>query len=173
MSTPDINRQIVQDGLDARAAQRAEAAEDAIQDAAEKNLLATINRKAEARRNALATVEAIQKSHDADQKRIAARKARRDENWEIFQTRTFGSLIIPLVMAILYVFDMMPFWIAVAAWIASGLFIIANFVAYTFRNRTTREALARVWKRFMAVFMAWKQFVTMKKTKETNSVASK
>ena len=145
MTDTDTNRQIVQEGLDRRAAQRAEAAEDAFHEAAERSMLDVVNRHTDAPQNATEATCATQ----ADWLRTAERQARRAVNWNRFMERTFGSLLIPSIMVFFMLNGQMPIPLTIAAWIATGLFLIANTVAYALRNRTTREALASAWKRIV------------------------
>lgn len=139
------NRQIVQEGLDARAEQRAEAAEDAAHDAAERAMLAVVNRNAEARQNAKKTTKGELVIPMVD----AVCMTRKVANLNLFMERTFGSLVIPSIMVYFTVYNQIPIGLTIAAWIAAGLFIIANFVAYTLRNRTAKVALAKAWKRIV------------------------
>ena len=145
MPDTTTNRQIVQDGLDARAAQRAEAAEDAAHEAAERAMLAVVNRNAEACRNAKKTTEGELVIPSA----VAERLVRKARNLDIFLERTFGSMLIPSIMVYHTVYGLIPIGLTIAAWIGAGLFIIANSVAYALRNRTAREALAKAWKRIV------------------------
>ena len=145
MPDTNTNRKIVQEGLDARAAQRAEAAEDAAHEAAERSMLAVVNRNAEARRNK----NYITKSELDDQWIDAELLSRHLANFNLFMERTFGSLVIPSIMVYHTVHGLIPIGLTIAAWIAAGLFIIANSVAYALRNRSAREALAKAWKRIV------------------------
>ena len=145
MPDTTIKRQIVQQGLDARAAQRAEAAEDAAHEAAERALLAVVNRNAEASRNGNEAVETGQDTLLWE----GERQRRRNKNWNRFMERTFGSLLIPSCLVASTVYFKLPVAITIGAWIATGAYITANSVAYALRNRTTREALAEAWKRIV------------------------
>lgn len=143
MSNIERNREFVQDGLDRRAARRAEDAQDADTLA----FLAELNRKTAARLNEDYVAQTAQR-------REAARKAtqtRRYANQYTYLQRTFYSLVLPIAMAVLLTFGVVPLVPTVIVWIAAGLFIIVNFAAYATRNRREREALAKAWKWIMAV----------------------
>lgn len=153
MTDTTTNRQIVQEGLNARAALRAEAVEDAAHEAAERSLLAVVNRNAEARQNAKKTTrgELVVPMVDAE---CMTRKV---ANFNLFMERTFSSLVIPSIMIFFTIHDQMPIGLTIAAWIGAGLFIIANSVAYALRNRTARESLTKAWKRIKSIFNKNKQ----------------
>lgn len=139
-----------------------ETARDEALDAAERDLRAVCNRKAEARRNAaqadLEAQEAQQSEAARKAERAAARvaayntaQARCKANWNTFLLRTFGPLAVPIIMCFLTANEIVTFVPTLIVTIAAGLFIVVNFAAYATRNRKEREALAKAWKWTVAV----------------------
>lgn len=126
-ATTERNRATVQAGLDRRAAD----AKDAAQDAITRDFLAHLNRETEARQNAKHAAKTVQRRKKARN----AIKNRRYANQHIFLRRTYRSLPIPIIVAILYLFGVIPLIPTVSLWIGTALFLIYNAIAYITRNR--------------------------------------
>ena len=122
---PNTNRQIVQEGLDARAEARAEA-DQAAQDYL---FLEGLNKIAAANQE---TAELIQ----AEQQRVRAqRREKRQEEAEAtrrdtFLNRIFAAVAIIAAVTLLYTIEAVVFWLAMTIGIAGLLYIIAINVSY-------------------------------------------
>jgi hypothetical protein len=131
----DRNRQAVQKGLDARKAQRKEAAHDAYMDAQERALRDVVNRKSKERQ---AAIEAAQAAQQLQMKRNARRLlevVHQEFQWHRFIRRTYASLIVFAAFAILYAIDAVAFWLAITGMTLALIFCANNYVAYVTRNK--------------------------------------
>lgn len=149
MNKCQVNRKIVQQGLDLRAAKRREearmreaAAKEAAHDKAERNLHEEINFHSK-----VFVIEQIAVQIDEDRaKQEAIRRAHRREleaNREaqkvMFMKRNFYPMFIAIFLYILYDISAIKVWLAIAGTVLCGLYIIANGVAYLTRNHTNFE----------------------------------
>lgn len=145
MTNLEANRMIVQRGLTLRAAQRreeaakkAEAARDAVLDAAESDLHRDINFQSKWHQIEKAVAQAAEESLAQSRERRAANRAREEkkaEQWRTFIHRSFGSLGFAVTLYILCKIGALAIWAAEIGMVLAGLFCIANFVAYATRNR--------------------------------------
>lgn len=131
----DRNRNVVQKGLDARKAQRREAAHDAYMDAQERELRKVANRKSKERREA---IEAAQAAQQLQAKRNARRLwevVHQEFQWHRFVRRTYASLIVFVAFAILYAIGAVVAWLAITGTTLALIFCANNYVAYVTRNK--------------------------------------
>lgn len=131
---PNTNRQIVQEGLDARAEARAEATQEAQDDL----FLAELNKLTQASRDMTARLEAAQRRARA-QKREQRREKRQEEaeatRRDTFMQRIFIALCIIAAVIWLHTIEAVAFWLAMTISIAGLLYILAISVGYWFKPR--------------------------------------
>lgn len=125
MTDTKTNRQIVQEGLDARAEARAEADQEA-QDAM---FLEDLNKITAANQHTAELIQAAQervKAQKREQRREEAEATLRDT----FMQRIFTALSIIAVTIWLYTIQAVAFWLALTIGITGLLYIIVNTVGY-------------------------------------------
>lgn len=140
MTDTTTNREIVQEGLDARAEARAEATQEAQDDL----FLDELNKITAAKRHSAEQLHAAQKR--VREQRKAERKAKYQEEAEAtrrdtFMQRIFVSLSIIAAVILLYTIKAVAFWLAATISITGLLYIIVNIVGYYThdkRKETTR-----------------------------------
>ena len=126
---PNTNRQIVQEGLDARAEARAEATQEAQDDL----FLDELNKLTEASRNMTAALEAA-KRRVREQKREQRREQRQEEaeatRRDTFMQRLFVTVAIIAAVILLWNYGAVAFWLALTIGIIGLLYILAISVGY-------------------------------------------
>ena len=100
--------------------------QDAIQDAITPDFLAYINRQTEARRNAKQTAQTAQRHKKARK----ATQSRRYANQYTFLRLTSYALWPPIIVAVLYLFGLVPLIPTIAVWWATVGFLVGNAVAF-------------------------------------------
>ena len=130
MTDTNTNRQIVQEGLNARAEARAEATQEAQDDL----FLDELNKITAAKRH---TAELLQ----AAQRRVREqRRERRQEEAEAirrdsFMQRIFTALLVIAAVIWLYTIQAVACWLAATISITGLLYIIVNTVGYYTRDK--------------------------------------
>lgn len=124
---PDIksNRQIVQEGLDARAEARAEATQSAQDDL----FLEDLNKITAANQKTAELIQVAQRrvrAQKREQRREEAEATRRDT----FMQRIFTAVVIIAAVILLYTIEAVVFWLAMTIGIIGLLYIIAISVGY-------------------------------------------
>lgn len=129
MADTTINRQIVQEGLDARAEARSEATQEA-QDAiflAELNKITAANqRTAELLQAAQRRVRAQRREQWKEQRKEEAEATRRDS----FMQRIFTALLVIAATILLHNIQAVAFWLAATIGITGLLYIIVSIWCY-------------------------------------------
>ena len=127
---PTTNRQIVQEGLDARAEARAEAAQEEQDDL----FLDELNKLTEASRDMTARLEAAQRRIRA-QKREKRQEQAEATRRDTFMQRIFTALCIIAAVIWLHTIQAVAFWLALTIGIAGLLYIIVNTVGFYTRDK--------------------------------------
>lgn len=144
MSNTEMNRQIVQEGLDCKKAARKQRMTDAAHDAAERQLRATINQRSQERRDAIEAAEAEARRREALRMQRCAERAREDADVKRslrFTTRICDSLIYAAIATICFSLGAISAGVAFVAIGLSTVYCIATFVKYATRiNRERRTA---------------------------------
>lgn len=125
MTDTTTNRQIVQEGLDARAEARAEATQEAQDDL----FLEDLNKITAANQHTAELIQAAQRrvrAQKREQRREEAEATRRDT----FMQRIFTAVVIIAAVILLYTIEAVVFWLAMTIGIAGLLYIIAINVSY-------------------------------------------
>ena len=125
MTDTNTNRQIVQQGLDARAEARAEATQEA-QDAM---FLEELNKITAANQHTAELIQAAQervRAQKREQRREEAEATRRDT----FMQRIFTALLIIAAVIWLYTIQAVVFWLAATIAIIGLLYIIVTICRY-------------------------------------------
>ena len=139
MSNTEMNRQIVQEGLERKKTVRIQRMTDAAHDAAERSVRAIINRHADTAQATAQAAEQAARAARAEQERHAARKAKqrlKKDQWIKFVCRSFGGLAIAAALAFLYSIGWVHIALAIAGLVIATANSLVNFVAYLTRNKT-------------------------------------
>lgn len=134
MTDTKTNREIVQEGLDARAEARVEAT----QEAQEALFLEELNKITASNQHTAELIQAAQKR--VREQRKAERKAKYQEEAEAtrrdtFMQRIFTALSIIAVTIWLYTIQAVACWLAATISISGSLYIIVNIVGYYTRDK--------------------------------------
>ena len=148
MSNTEMNRQIVQEGLDRKQTARKQRMTDAAHDAAERQLRATINQRTQERRAAIEAAEAEERRQAEREEAIRRQRAdaKAQEKKDVGQTihfmyRIFGILLYASVMTICYLHESISAGVAFATVGLAVIYCVAVFVNHTVRlNRERRVA---------------------------------
>ena len=143
MSNTEMNRQIVQEGLDQKNTARRQRMTDAAHDAAERKLRAVINQNAQERRSAIEAAEADERRHEECRRQQAAKRAQEAEDVSRVthcMTRVFGSLLFAALMTLCFICDAANVWMAITAIGLSAIYCIVVFVKYTVRFAREKRA---------------------------------
>lgn len=138
MTVCEKNRRIVQNGLDRRAAKRAEAAREAMQETASRDMRDAINFHSHFREIEKTVSERNERreKQDAQRRKIQReQEARRAKQWRVFLA---GNLFPVLIAAALYglqIIGGVEFWVALPIMAVCLVLCIANGAAYITRNR--------------------------------------
>lgn len=125
MTQYERNRKVVQQGLDRRAAQRKEAA----QDAADRRVYEEINRQGRENRVAIERTQEIQRRRAAQAQALADVEAQAVKRFYACVLGTFIPLMIAAIFTILYTTGGVKIWVAIPAVALAVVFTIVNFVA--------------------------------------------
>lgn len=134
MTQYERNRKAVQQGLDRRAAQRAEAA----QDAADSRVYEDINRQGRENRAAIEQAQAKQQREEKITQTLANQEALQVKQWNSFMLRTYGTVLIAALFCYLFLHGGVQAWVAFPVMILAFVYIIVNFAAYITRNRKSK-----------------------------------
>lgn len=143
MSNTEMNRQIVQEGLDRKQTARKQRMTDAAHDAAERQLRTTINQHAQERGVARDAAQAKAQRQENLRKQRAA--DRDQENKDVARTlrltaRLFGSLFLASLMAFGFIYEEVSAGAALAAIGLAIVYCTATFVSHTARVNRERSA---------------------------------
>jgi cation transport ATPase len=144
MSNTEMNRQIVQEGLDLKKTARKQRMTDAAHDAQERQLRATINQHAQERGVERDAAKAKAQRQEKRQQQRAAAKAQ--ENKDVARTirltaQIFGSLLLASLMAFGFILEEVSAGAALTAIGLAAIYCTATFIKYAARsNRARREA---------------------------------
>lgn len=142
MSNTEINRQIVQAGLERKKTARRQRMTDAAHEAAERQLRTAINQHAHERQTEMEAAEAEERRQEERRKQRAADRAQ--EVKDVGQvtrcmTRVFGSLLIASLVTIAFAHEAVNVGVALTAIALAAIYSIATFIKYaaqiTRRNR--------------------------------------
>ena len=141
MSNTEMNRQIIQEGLDSKKSTRRQRMTDAAHDAAERKLRAVINHNAQERCEELEAAQAKECREAEIQRRRserqAARKARNAEEIGRFNDcilRVFGSLAIAALAAIAFTYGAVIGAVAITVASIAAIYSIGTFVKYVVKR---------------------------------------
>ena len=143
MSNTEMNRQIVQEGLDRKKTARKQRMTDAAHDAAERQLRATINQRTQERLAAIEAAEAEARRKEERRQKIAADRAQ--ENKDVKRTlrltaRMFGSLLYGALVTIGFTHEYISVGVAMTSIGLAIAYCAAIFIKYA--TRCTRERRA-------------------------------
>lgn len=133
MTDTTTNRQIVQEGLDARAEARAEATQEAQDDL----FLEDLNKITAANQHTAELIQAAQRrvrAQKREQRREEAEATRRDT----FMQRIFTAVVIIAAVILLYTIEAVVFWLAMTIGIAGLIYIITISVGYWRKPRNKK-----------------------------------
>ena len=150
MSNTEMNRQIVQEGLERKQTARLQRMVDDAHDAAERQLRTTINQHAMDRRAETEAAEADKRRQEEDRRQRAAARAqkaadRAQEEKEVKQTliltaRLFGALLYAALVTFGYIHEAISVGVALPTIGLAIIYCIATFAAYIVRtNKSRRE----------------------------------
>lgn len=149
MSNTEMNRQIVQEGLDRKKTARRQRMNDAAHDAAERQLRATINQHAQERREETEAAQEKERCEAEAQRqrfeRMEARKAHEEEEHaqlSVCVQRIFGSLLFASLVTIGFTHEAIIGEVAIPVVAICTLYSIAAFVKYVIRNLKKKEVAA-------------------------------
>ena len=131
---PNTNRQIVQEGLDARAAARADAAQEAQDDL----FLDELNEMTKASRDMTARLEAAQRRRRKelrDERREKRQAEAEDARRDTFMQRIFTAVCIMAAAIWLYTIEAVVLWLAATIAVIALLYIIVNTAGYYTRDK--------------------------------------
>ena len=133
MTDTTTNRQIVQEGLDARAEARAEATQEAQDDL----FLEDLNKITAANQHTAELIQAAQRrvrAQKREQRREEAEATRRDT----FMQRIFTAVVIIAAVILLYTIEAVVFWLAMTIGIVGLIYIITISVGYWRKPRNKK-----------------------------------
>lgn len=151
MSNTEMNRQIVQEGLDRKQTARRQRMTDAAHDAAERQLRTTINRHAMDRRAETEAAEADKRRQEEDRRQRAAVQAqkaadRAQEEKEVKQllqltARMCGALLYAALVTFGYIREAISAGVALPTICLAIIYCVVTFATYVARvNRERRAA---------------------------------
>ena len=150
MSNTEMNRQIVQEGLDLKKTARRKRMTDAAHDAAERQLRTAINQHAHERQTEMEAAEADERRREdlriqREANRAKAKAERAQETEDVGQvtrcmTRVFGSLLFASLVTIGFTHEAVSAGAALTAIGLATIYSVVTFVKYT--ARITRERRA-------------------------------
>ena len=144
MSNTEMNRKIVQEGLERKKTARRQRMTDAAHDAAERQLRATCNQRAQERRAAIEAAEAEERRQEELRQQRAADRVQ--EARDVARTlrltgRMFGSLLYGALAALGFIHGYIGAGVAITAIGLATAYCIATFIKYVARlNRARRVA---------------------------------
>ena len=140
MSNTEINRQIVQEGLERKQTARKQRMTDAAHDAAERQLRTTINQHAMSRRAEAEAAEAEERRQEEHRIQTAAARAqkaaaRAKEEKEVKQTlhltaRIFGALLYASLVAFGYIHEAMSARLAITYIGLAVIYCVVTFARH-------------------------------------------
>lgn len=144
MSNTEMNRQIVQEGLERKKTERKQRMTDAAHDAQERQLRTTINQHAQERGVERDAAQANAQLQEAIQREKATAKAQEEKDVKRtlrLTARIFGSLLYASLMTFAYIHEAVSVGVALATIGLATIYCIATFIHYAARcNRARREA---------------------------------
>ena len=146
MSNTELNRQIVQEGLNRKKAARRQRMTDAAHDAAERQLRTAINQHAHNRQTEIETAEANERRLEDRRRQRAAARAKEEE--EVKQTYrlaalVFDGLLYASIATLCFVHEIISAGVAFTAIGLATVYCIAAFtkhVSWTNRRGKRRAA---------------------------------
>ena len=143
MSNTEMNRQIVQEGLNRKQTSRRQRMTDAAHDAEERKLRVAINQHAQERQTEMEAVQADKRRQEdrrmqREANRAQAEADRAQEDKEVGQTircvaRIFGSLLYASLMTFGYLHESISTGVALTTIGLSVIYCVAVFVNHTVR----------------------------------------
>lgn len=148
MSNTEMNRQIVQEGLERKQTSRRQRMTDAAHDAAERQLRTTINQHANERQAETEAAEAdkrrqedIQRQRDADRAQKAAARAQEEKDVKqllLLTARMCGALLYAALVTFGYIREAMSVGLALTYIGFAIIYCVVTFVAYVARTNPLR-----------------------------------
>ncbi|MBP1581122.1 MAG: hypothetical protein J6A26_01830 [Oscillospiraceae bacterium] len=143
MSNTEMNRQIVQEGLDRKQTSRRQRMSDAAHDAAERKLRVTINQHAQERQTEKEAAEADERRQEerriqSEANRAQAEADRAQEDKDVEKTlrltaRLFGSLLYAVLVTFGYHQETISAGVALTAIGLAAIYCVVVFVNHTVR----------------------------------------
>lgn len=150
MSNTEMNRQIVQEGLEEKKTARLQRMNDAAHDAAERQLRATINQRTQERRAVIEAAEAEERRQEERRRQRAAVRSqeaadRAQEEKAVEQTlqltvRVFVSLLYAALVTFGFIHEVISTGVAFYAIGLSVIYCIVTFGQYVTRAARERRA---------------------------------
>ena len=143
MSNTEMNRQIVQEGLERKQAARLQRMIDEANDAAERQLRTTINRHAMDRRAETEAAEAYKRRQEEARRQRAAVRAQEEKDVKqllILTARIFAALLYAAIVTFGYIHEAMSAGLALTYIGLAIIYCIVTFAEYIVRTNRERRA---------------------------------
>lgn len=143
MSNTEINRQIVQEGLEKKKAANRQRMTEAVHEAEERKLRVKINQHAQERQAEIEAAEAEERHHE--ELRIQREADRAQEEHEVGKTirftyRVFGVLLFAVLVTFCYLHETISAGVALTTIGLAIIYCVVTFARYT--TRTIRDQRA-------------------------------
>lgn len=143
MSNTEMNRQIVQEGLERKQTARLQRMIDEANDAAERQLRTTINRHAMDRRAETEAAEADKRRQEEARRQRAAVRAQEEKDVKqllILTARIFAALLYAAIVTFGYIHEAMSAGLALTYIGLAIIYCIVTFAEYIVRTNRERRA---------------------------------